>query len=148
MGNYNRDDRSGSRRNSGRGDYGGGNFGGDRGRREMHKAICDKCGKECEVPFKPTGGKPVYCSDCFDKTSDRGGSSSRRPDYVKRDRPAPQNNVQLETIIIKLDKILEVLSAQAQVETPKQSTEQTPIEEDTPVEKKKKKAPKKKSLRK
>ncbi|MDD2444767.1 MAG: hypothetical protein PHX15_01795 [Candidatus Nanoarchaeia archaeon] len=31
----------------------------------MHKAICSKCGKECEVPFKPTEGRDVLCSDCF-----------------------------------------------------------------------------------
>jgi CxxC-x17-CxxC domain-containing protein len=36
-------------------------------KREMHKAVCSKCGKNCEVPFKPTEGKPVYCKDCFIK---------------------------------------------------------------------------------
>ncbi len=35
--------------------------------REMHKATCSECGKECEVPFKPTEGKPVYCQECFRK---------------------------------------------------------------------------------
>lgn len=35
--------------------------------REMHKAKCAECGEECEVPFKPTEGKPVYCRDCFRK---------------------------------------------------------------------------------
>jgi len=35
------------------------------GPREMHKAVCSKCKKECEVPFKPTEGKPVYCRECF-----------------------------------------------------------------------------------
>jgi CxxC-x17-CxxC domain-containing protein len=35
------------------------------GPREMHKAVCSECGKECEVPFKPTEGKPVYCKDCY-----------------------------------------------------------------------------------
>jgi CxxC-x17-CxxC domain-containing protein len=35
--------------------------------REMHKAVCFECGKECEVPFKPTEGRPVYCRDCFAK---------------------------------------------------------------------------------
>jgi DNA-directed RNA polymerase len=44
----------------GRGGYGGGD-------REMHKAVCSDCGKECEVPFKPTEGRPVYCRDCFPK---------------------------------------------------------------------------------
>ena len=45
------------------------NFGGPRrdnfGPREMHKATCSKCKKECEVPFKPTEGKPVYCKECY-----------------------------------------------------------------------------------
>lgn len=33
--------------------------------REMYDAICAKCGKPCKVPFKPTEGRPVYCSECF-----------------------------------------------------------------------------------
>lgn len=37
------------------------------GPREMHKAICSECKQECQVPFKPTEGKPVYCKDCFMK---------------------------------------------------------------------------------
>lgn len=40
------------------------NFGGPR---EMHKAVCSECGKECEVPFKPSDGRPVFCRDCFAK---------------------------------------------------------------------------------
>jgi CxxC-x17-CxxC domain-containing protein len=39
----------------------------DRFNREMHKAVCADCGKECEVPFKPSGGRPVYCRDCYRK---------------------------------------------------------------------------------
>ena len=38
---------------------------GSRAPREMHAAVCDQCGKETQVPFVPTSGKPVYCSDCF-----------------------------------------------------------------------------------
>jgi len=45
----------------------GGSFRRDFGPREMSKAVCSECGKECEVPFKPTEGKPVYCKDCFMK---------------------------------------------------------------------------------
>jgi len=51
----------GGNRGGGRRFGGGGNF----GPREMHKAVCSDCKKECEVPFKPTEGKPVYCRDCF-----------------------------------------------------------------------------------
>lgn len=42
-----------------------GGFRKDFGTREMHKATCAKCGKECEVPFKPSGDKPVYCKECY-----------------------------------------------------------------------------------
>ena len=51
-------------RNSGRD---GGNFRRDSfsGPREMHKATCSDCKQECEVPFKPIEGKPVYCKDCY-----------------------------------------------------------------------------------
>jgi CxxC-x17-CxxC domain-containing protein len=37
------------------------------GPREMHKATCSECGEECEVPFKPVEGKPVYCRECYRK---------------------------------------------------------------------------------
>jgi len=37
------------------------------GPREMHKATCADCNQECEVPFQPKEGKPVYCRDCYPK---------------------------------------------------------------------------------
>jgi len=43
------------------------NKGGFRQSREMHKAVCADCQKECEVPFEPKDGRPVYCRDCFGK---------------------------------------------------------------------------------
>jgi len=33
--------------------------------RVMHDVICSNCGKLTEVPFVPTGSRPVYCQDCF-----------------------------------------------------------------------------------
>ena len=35
--------------------------------KEMHKAVCADCGKECEVPFKPDTSRPVYCRECWSK---------------------------------------------------------------------------------
>ena len=35
--------------------------------REMFTAVCAECGKEARVPFKPSGDRPVYCSECFAK---------------------------------------------------------------------------------
>jgi CxxC-x17-CxxC domain-containing protein len=44
---------------------GGGGF--DRPPRQMYKAICSDCKKECEVPFKPREDRPIYCKDCYSK---------------------------------------------------------------------------------
>lgn len=49
------------------GNRGGGGFRRDSGPREMHKATCAECGQECEVPFKPTEGREVFCKECFAK---------------------------------------------------------------------------------
>lgn len=60
----------GNRSYGGDGGYGGSSYSSDggyssRGPREMFTATCSSCGKEAQVPFRPTSGKPVYCSDCF-----------------------------------------------------------------------------------
>lgn len=39
--------------------------------REMHKAVCDDCGEECEVPFKPDPSRPVYCRETVGQREDR-----------------------------------------------------------------------------
>ena len=44
----------------------GGGGGGGRPR-QMYPAVCAGCGKDTEVPFEPREGRPVYCSDCFNK---------------------------------------------------------------------------------
>ena len=59
--------RKAARGDSG-GSYSGGGYAGSSsgyGQREMFTATCDSCGGQARVPFKPTGSKPVYCSDCF-----------------------------------------------------------------------------------
>ena len=54
----------------------------NRPRPQMHEAICSECGKKCEVPFKPTGSKPIYCSQCFAKQRDNSTSyGSERRSY-------------------------------------------------------------------
>ena len=73
MNSYNKKGRSGGNRDNFRDDRGGSDSsrrfgGGDRDEsRMMYKAVCDDCGKTCQVPFKPSGSKPVYCSACFEK---------------------------------------------------------------------------------
>jgi CxxC-x17-CxxC domain-containing protein len=45
----------------------GGSTGGGMKSRQMYPATCAECGKDTEVPFEPREGRPVYCSDCFNK---------------------------------------------------------------------------------
>ena len=57
---------------SGRNSGSSGNFNRPRnnfnsGPKEMHKATCADCKQDCEVPFKPAEGKPVYCKECYAK---------------------------------------------------------------------------------
>ncbi len=35
--------------------------------RQMFAVTCAQCGKDTQVPFEPTTGRPVYCSDCYRK---------------------------------------------------------------------------------
>ncbi|MFH1306584.1 MAG: CxxC-x17-CxxC domain-containing protein [Candidatus Micrarchaeota archaeon] len=44
-----------------------GNDRGNYGDRPMYDALCSECKKECQVPFKPADGRPVYCRDCYSK---------------------------------------------------------------------------------
>lgn len=72
-----------------RGGFGGGkSFGGGRpgGRSTLFKTTCDKCKNECEVPFRPTGEKPVFCNNCFGKDGDMK-SSFRKEAPRSFDRP-------------------------------------------------------------
>ena len=118
-GDSRRPSRGGFSRSEGR-DSGRPEFG-----KQSYRAVCDKCGTNCEVPFKPTGSKPIYCRDCFRTMGDsesprprqfgnREYSGSRRPDHFEKSeysesaRP-DQFKRELDQINLKLDKILRVL---------------------------------------
>jgi CxxC-x17-CxxC domain-containing protein len=47
--------------------------------RVLHKAVCADCKKDCEVPFKPSGERPVYCKECFKKRRTNGTSKPSGP---------------------------------------------------------------------
>lgn len=47
--------------------------------------VCAECGKECEIPFEPTEGRPVKCDDCFQKSRPQrnfGGNDRRKRDVA------------------------------------------------------------------
>jgi CxxC-x17-CxxC domain-containing protein len=52
------------------------------GSRPLFSAVCSECGKDTQVPFKPTAGKPVYCRDCFQKRGSRTTTTRRSPAYL------------------------------------------------------------------
>lgn len=121
----------GGRHSSYGGDKRGGanKFGGGRDRddrqKEMHSATCASCQKMCQVPFRPSGDKPVYCSDCFSKQNG-GGDRDRgnnRPQFdnrfparrehsndKKRDSDGELKQ-RLATIETKLNKILDLINS-------------------------------------
>jgi len=128
MGNFQRDDNRGGgfrggnsggrpamdrrdRPNFGNKSFGGGR--GDRGPVTMHKAVCDECHKNCEVPFRPSGDKPIYCNDCFNS---KRSNDDRGPRRDFGDRPAPsfskpapvsdEVKKQLSEISSKLDRLV------------------------------------------
>lgn len=98
-------------------------------RAQMFDAVCAECGDSCQVPFRPNGRKPVYCSNCFkrdgnDEPRGFGGGDERRsfsrdsrPSFAPRERfgnapaaPHGQMNEQLAALNAKLDKVLTALS--------------------------------------
>ena len=99
MRDFRQGDRGGFNRRPGGNRFGGGRRDFNRGPTEMFNTTCSNCGKVCQVPFKPTGSKPVFCSDCFRKNNESGRSSSG----------SGMSGDQIAQINTKLDKILKLL---------------------------------------
>lgn len=58
--------------------------------RQMYQTICADCQKECEVPFKPTGDRPIYCKECFTRRRNGQGNKSNIPNApTPTHTPAP-----------------------------------------------------------
>jgi len=85
---------------------------------EMHDVICDNCGKECQVPFKPTTDKPIFCSDCFRKVKNSGDNFSSK----NQDRPSQGgiSQEQFNEINSKLDKIIQALEIEEEEDLEKE----------------------------
>lgn len=113
----------------------GGGGGGFRPRNQdvqRYKAVCSNCGQNCEVPFRPTGEKPVYCNNCFGKMRNAGGGGAVRDDRGRGDR-VPRHDFgggeqrrdfnndvirQLEEVNTKLDRLIRAIEKPAQVAIP------------------------------
>lgn len=127
--------------------FGGGDFKRDM---EMYSAVCASCSKNCEVPFRPNGKKPVYCKDCFSRESDGNNTrrfesnrnSSRADSYnrdsrdnqPRREQSRNENDTrglndlknQIEILNSKLEKIIMILGEKnsSKKESPVEATKE------------------------
>ncbi len=126
------------------------------GDKELFKTTCTACHKSCEVPFRPSSNKPVYCRECFAKTNEendsrfgggsesRGGDSRRDTRPQRTERPSYQSDVrpvrdtsgedmkrQFMKLEAKIDSIIELLSNHNHThgETSSPETSDVPTEE-------------------
>jgi CxxC-x17-CxxC domain-containing protein len=116
---------------------GGRSFSRDRrrdGPKEMFKVVCDECGEKCEVPFKPTAGKPVLCSSCFEKKNVKNAVTKDK-NYQK----------EFDTLNAKLDLMMkEILELKKDCSKKEASEEKKPSVKKTVKKAKPKKEAKKK----
>jgi len=71
--------------------------------RVLHKAICADCKKECEVPFKPSGERPVYCKECFSRRKVNNPFKAR-PDSAQRIAPPVQTSHINKPVVVEKKK--------------------------------------------
>ena len=82
-GGFGHSNGNGSRSQFSRPSFNGGKGMHDRAERpELFPATCSTCGKGCEVPFRPSGDRPIFCRDCFGEK--RGAADGG---YVRKDAP-------------------------------------------------------------
>lgn len=131
----------------------------DSRRPQLYEAVCAECGKTCQVPFRPSGERPVYCSECFEKKGGKDSNQSRerrdssRRSYEDRDsrRPSFQGETDnrgisplvegISALSTKLDKIIDLLSpAEKKPSKPAENkiekTKKSPIKEESKIAKK------------
>lgn len=151
--NFNRSNKFGGKRN-----FGGGGFNkSSEGKPMLYKATCDECNQSCEVPFKPSGNRPVLCSDCFSGRSNAGpkrfGGEQETRRYHPEDKQAHTSvntneiyKAQFEQLNNKLDKILKIL----ELLNPKSEIQETFEFDEVDIKKERKKvaSPKKASAKK
>ncbi|MEP7103250.1 MAG: CxxC-x17-CxxC domain-containing protein [Candidatus Dojkabacteria bacterium] len=136
----------------------------DRGNsdRQMFPAVCDNCGKDCEVPFKPNGSKPIFCNECFREMggNDREQNSERfdfkKQNFERRESPRNENRdesanataymkQQFDVLNTKLNKIMAALETKSVIKEEAQTSSEVLIEQPK-VKKAVKKATKKKNI--
>ncbi len=121
MNNYKREEggnRGGFKKNFSNNRFGGKpNFRPKNGQStEMFEAVCSQCGEQCEVPFRPSGGKPVLCNKCFGKKetprfNDRDRQPRRDFGSFNSGGHSQSDEVKNQLVLLntKLEKIINLL---------------------------------------
>jgi len=76
----------------------------------MFKVTCAECGRSCEVPFKPTGDKPVYCSECFGQSDKQRNKPARSFESGRSGGDFSKSTGDFNSLNAKLDKIIQSLN--------------------------------------
>lgn len=98
----------------------------------LYDTTCGDCGKDCKVPFRPTGERPLYCRDCFSKHAPAPREGGFKKEFKRNDRPFrdaprfenhsaprpqasanPEMTKQLEAMNVKLDRLISIFEKQA-----------------------------------
>ena len=67
--------------------------------RPMYAVVCFECGQDCEIPFKPSGNRPVYCKTCF--TRRKAGSTPTQSAPTAQNAPLFGPNRLKSTAVLK-----------------------------------------------
>lgn len=144
----------GGNRGGGRDQRSFGGKGFEKGPVTMHKVTCDECGNACEVPFKPSSDKPVFCDSCFGgkrenkRGGDRFGDKRSGPSSSSNDGEMKEMRKMLNELNMKLDVIIEFFNDEIEAEDAIMAAEAEEMEEVAPKAKKAKAEPKKSSSKK
>ena len=83
-------------------------------------AVCSKCGKACQVPFRPNAGRPIFCADCFgaphDKNIQKFEPRAEAPSTTVNKKTITDFERQFNAMNAKVDtmlRLLETMSNQA-----------------------------------
>ena len=143
----------GGNRRGGRDQRSFGGKGFEKGPVTMHKVTCDECGSGCEVPFRPSSDKPVFCDSCFggkreNKRGDRFGdkrsgstSSGDNGEMKEVKKLLLELNTKLDVIIDFFNDEIEeedaIMADEEEIEEVKPKTKKTKEETKKSLSKKK-----------
>ena len=99
--------------------------------RPLYQAVCADCSKNCEVPFKPQEGRPVYCKECFAKRKAKNGA--RSSGVVKTAEPLSPKPIAAPIAVSS--KATEVKNAKPKKTAKKQKAAKVPAKKKSSVKK-------------